>query len=55
MSDHPWDPHDLAFEEQEHAAQYHVGDSEVHQNGDRFVELIEQDSGECFKIILVPL
>jgi hypothetical protein len=44
MSDHPWDPHDLAFEEQEWAAQYHFGESGVCQNGDRFVE-----SGEHFE------
>jgi hypothetical protein len=54
MSNHPWDPHDPAFEEQEHAAQYHFGDSKVHWNGDRFIESIEQDSGEHFEIILVP-
>jgi hypothetical protein len=55
MSDHPWDPHDLAFEEQEWAAQYHFGESEVRLNGNRFVESVEQVSGECFKVILVPL
>jgi hypothetical protein len=49
MSDHPWDPHDLAFEEQERAAQYHFGESRVRQNGDRFVESVE-----CFEVILAP-
>jgi aminopeptidase N len=54
MSDHPWDPHDPAFEEQEWAAQYHFGESKVCLNGDRFIESIEQVSGEHFKVIPAP-
>jgi hypothetical protein len=54
MSDHPWDPHDLTFEEQEWAAQHHFGESKVRLNGDRFVESIEQVSGERFKVIPAP-
>jgi hypothetical protein len=54
MSDHPWDPHDPAFEEQEWAAQYHFGEPKVCQNGDRFVASVEQVSGKAFQVIPAP-